>query len=914
MRPWLSERHELRGKVQPPKFRALRLEPLEDRHLLTVLIWDPHQSGGAKLGGAGTWTNGGAAVWYNPDTRANVVWNNANGDTAVFEGTAGTVAVDSGVSAGGIGFETSGYAIGGDAITLTANIDSGWANGEIRTNGATEVINAVLGGSVGLTKTGTGTLTLSAMSTYGGATAIQNGTLAIARGDDRLPTGTTVTLGDEQGDSGVLQLGDGTTSCSQSLADLYIDGDGSHNRVVGGGTATATLTLTAEDVDEYDGILGGPGTNQNNLALEMDGSGVLLLTEDNTYAGDTYLNDGATGAGDTYVNDDVTPTLDTDSAFGTGSIYLNGATFGGSGTVGNNIVVEDDSTIIAIDTLTLGGDISDPSGPVNLTLCNFHGTDCVLQLGGDNSGFTGTLTQSVDHNIAGYGSLTTELLKPSAGSSQANWDISDVLVSNIDPRVSTAPMIELGSLSGGGTLTNVVAKSTVTYQIGGNNQSSEFDGVAEDGDGDAAVALVKTGEAMLTLGGVNTYGGGTTVEAGILEAKNTGRLPHYTTSGSVVVSIGATLGVNVGVTGEWSASDISTLLSSVALTSGRALGIDTTDGNFTLANAISGSLGITKLGANTLTLTGMNSFTGGTKLIDGVLSVSGDDALAPGPITLSGGTLLDLTVEGTLTLDGSISGSGTIDCTGLNQNSVLKLAGDNSSFGGELDVSSGTVYFDSVSAGSALATWGLDGGVLANDVSGTPTIALGTLSGSGGTLNNAMTGSTVTYQIGGNNQSTEFDGVIEDGADTVALTEVGTGTQTLGGENTYTGGTTITQGTLRGSGSSFGTGSITLANLPGWGATLSSNGTLANAIVAAAGTESTVNAYLSPLTLTGGFSGTGWIIHTGAQLNLAGDNGSFQGTFWQTGDDSLVTCFTSVSAVQRHRELADRLRRPGKRH
>ena len=145
----------------------------------------------------------------------------------------------------------------------------------------------------------------------------------------------------------------------------------------------------------------------------------------------------------------------------------------------------------------------------------------------------------------------------------------------------------------------------------------------EDGDGDAAVALVKTGEAMLTLGGANTYGGSTTVKAGIFEAKSTGALSHYTTSGSVVVNNGATLAVNVGGAGEWSNADISTLLYSVALTSGRGLGIDTTDGNFTLTNTISGSLGITKLGANTLTLTGTNSLTGGTELIGGVLSVSG---------------------------------------------------------------------------------------------------------------------------------------------------------------------------------------------------------------------------------------------------------------------------------------------------
>ena len=124
--------YEKRGGVKP---HALRLEPLEDRNLLSVLLWDPQQSGGSNLGGAGTWTNGGAAIWYNPDTQTDVAWNSSNGDTAAFQGTAGTVTVDSsGVSAGGIEFDTSNYSVGGAPITLVQNNNSGWLDGEVRVN------------------------------------------------------------------------------------------------------------------------------------------------------------------------------------------------------------------------------------------------------------------------------------------------------------------------------------------------------------------------------------------------------------------------------------------------------------------------------------------------------------------------------------------------------------------------------------------------------------------------------------------------------------------------------------------------------------------------------------------------------------------------------------------------------------
>ncbi len=90
-------RREGRRSVPPLKRHSLLFEPLEDRHLLSVLYWDPQHTHTASAGGQGTWTNGGSADWYNG--QADVAWNNANGDTAVFQGTAATVAVNSAVTA-----------------------------------------------------------------------------------------------------------------------------------------------------------------------------------------------------------------------------------------------------------------------------------------------------------------------------------------------------------------------------------------------------------------------------------------------------------------------------------------------------------------------------------------------------------------------------------------------------------------------------------------------------------------------------------------------------------------------------------------------------------------------------------------------------------------------------------------------
>jgi autotransporter-associated beta strand protein/parallel beta-helix repeat protein len=865
-------RRQQRKSVPSLKRHALHFEPLEDRHLLSVLCWDPQHSGGANLGGSGTWTNGGStALWYNPATQTDVVWNNANGDTAVFQGAAGAVTVDSAVTASGIGFETAGYALSGGTITLTQNTNSGWTDGEIRGNAEfdtvadLDTIDAVLGGSVGLTKTGggvvlltgantysggtyvnegavgtmgsdtafgtgtiylnggtlaggqatlsnpivvdssssavapvgmltlagdisgsgriyctnipyngisddvlqlaghnggftgtfdqwedsdngtvttqfvspsagssqaawviesgtlannidanvsasptielgslagsgtlrnmvadsavtyqiggnnqstefdgiiadgadssgpvaltklgTGGLMLTGENTYSGATAVENGTLVVAYGDDRLPIGTVVTLGDDQGDSGVLQLGDGSTSYNQTLAGLYTSGDGSGNRVVGGGTNLATLTLNLDSGGGapilFEGILGGEGQNENSLALVKTGQDTLVLDGENTFGGGTTIDGGGLG------------TLGNDTAFGTGSIYLTGGTFGGTGTLANAIVVENDSTIVPLGTLTLAGDISG-SGTIYCNNISYPGiSENVLKLAGHNGGFTGTFDQ---WEYSDNGTITTQFVSPSADSSQAAWVIeSGVLANNIDPLVSASPTIALGSLSGSGTLSNMVANSAVTYQIGGNNQSTEFDGVIEDGaDGSGTVALTKLGTGTLILTGANAYSGDTFIEHGTLVvAGGDDRLPMGTT-----VTLGNAANDTSGILqlGDGTTSCNQTLAaltneagSQYDVTGNRVVGCGNGVATLTLnvaAGAVyefDGVLGGTGTGQNNLALTMMgpgteklgavNSYSSGTTLSAGVLQVWCSKALGSGSVTVTGGTLQNL--------------------------------------------------------------------------------------------------------------------------------------------------------------------------------------------------------------------------------------------------------------------------------
>ena len=171
---------------------------------------------------------------------------------------------------------------------------------------------------------------------------------------------------------------------------------------------------------------------------------------------------------------------------------------------------------------------------------------------------------------------------------------------------------------------------------------------------------------------------------------------------------------------------------------------------------------------------------------------------------------LTVNTQGNLTINGALSGSGTLASANANNTYQLFVGGNNSGFTGTfLPGAASPMLFTSSNAGSAgaIASLGVSGGnaYLEWDSSSSGTVQLGALTDGGYSSAilenyNANNGTTGTFQIGGLNTNTTFSGTIQNAAaagnSMVAITKVGSGSLTLKGVNTYSGGTTISGGTL----------------------------------------------------------------------------------------------------------------------
>ncbi|MCX6878881.1 MAG: autotransporter-associated beta strand repeat-containing protein [Verrucomicrobia bacterium] len=700
---------------------------------------------------------------------------------------------------------------GGSAATLTAG-----ASGTSTTFGG---VIADGGKAIALTKTGAGTLTLTGVNTYSGTTTIQNGTVSVANPGPggNLGTATSAVILGDASHQGILSY---TANADLTYTRGFeVNAGGGQMNITSSGK---TLTLsTGAVITTTTGAftLGGAGNVVVTSVISGSGgftkanTGTLLLGSVNTYAGDTTISSGTLQLGNVAAlpsgsgkgNLALSGTLDVNNL----SITLNGLS--GAGTItntGGSAV-----TLTAGDNNAAGnftGLLQDGSGTTSLTKI---GTG-VLRLGGVN-------TYSGDTTITGGTLQIDNAYAIASGPNKGNVSLGAGGTLDLNDFDMT-----LNGLSGGGLVTNNLGASVLA--VGATDRSATFSGNIRDGLVTGTIGLTKTGTGTLTLSGNNTFSGATTLAGGTLSMGSDTALSSHSTltienAGALDLN-GRVIAID-GLAGTGSITNNSA--TAVTLTTGASGGSGIFGG--TINDGTTGVIALTKTGVGTVTLSNINSYSGGTTVTGGLLAITSTGALGaipvtptPGNIVLngggisatntfeisanrgisvgpasgSGGGILDAAQNQTLTYNGIIanhglSGSGGLTKTGLG---TLTLGGVNT-YSGDTSVSAGALQIGNANAipsGSSKGNLALAGDTTL-DLNNT-SITVNGLSGTG-VVSNTKTG-TVTLSAGANNQTSTFDGLIEDGNGKTTLTKVGTGILTLSGTNEYTGKTIITEGKL----------------------------------------------------------------------------------------------------------------------
>ncbi|HAF4264707.1 TPA: AIDA autotransporter-like protein ShdA, partial [Salmonella enterica] len=684
------------------------------------LILDGEGTLGSSISGlnsvtsSGDWTLSGATMNLSGTTNS-ALW--VKSGTLILNGamTAKGATVDSGTTLQ-IGNSGTLGTFNGDIVdngTLTFNRSDAAAYG------------SVISGSGNVVKQGGGELTLSNNNSYSGGTTIAEGTLTATAGGalgsgnidnraylklDAASASDPFIVADLTTHSGAtVEIGAGSTLQANTLTQQ----DGS--TLTADLTATSGPAIRAKNVN-LDGTLNvASPASQEPIRSTDDLISLALIESDNAISGDF---DGITINGNA-MNPDAFITV-----------------------VGQKNV--NDTHYDLVETLTWYADRYNAA-------IDAHGTFNLADA--DDSFTVNTVLENVDANSGWNGQSLT---KTGAGTLILNAENTYTGGTTISEGTLVANNVE--ALGTG----NVTDNATLELNTGG-----DFDN-AISGSGQ----VVKSGDKTLTLSGANSYTGGTTISGGTLVATNVEAL------GSGDVTDNATLELNTGGTFDnvisgsgqvvKSGDEMLTLSGANSYTGGttisggtlvasnvEALGSGDVTDNATLElntggdfdNAISGSGQVVKSGDDALTLSGNNSYTGGTLISDGTLVASNVEALGSGDVTND--AVLELNTGGDF--DNAISGSGQVVKSG---DKTLTLSGANSYTGGTT-ISGGTLVASNVEA------------LGSGDITDNATLELNT----GGDFDNAISGSGQ---------------VVKSGDETL----------TLSGTNTYTGGTTISGGTL----------------------------------------------------------------------------------------------------------------------
>ena len=629
----------------------------------------------------------------------------------------------------------------------------------------------------------------------------------------------------------------------------------------------------------------GTLTNRNlisgNGSVVLNNTGNVYLLSSNAYSGGTVLS------GNLLVGNS--------NALGTGAISMPTAgivlgAVAGSTTLTNALAISNNvqfggTTAGNTGNLVLSGGVNLGGATRIITVKNTNTFAGTIANGGLVIIGGGTMTLSGSNTYAGTTTLSNSTLNinqayalgsntffvnggtlnNTSGAPVTNANNSAMVWSNNFAFTGSSSLnLGSGAVTLGNSLTVTASANTLT--VGG--------AIADGGNN---YALAKAGAGTLTLAGANTYGGGTIINGGLLKfmdpttiagsganvtlnsnatavagyAMDQAFLSRFATTSSGVVALAASsanpLDFNAAGLAGVGLGAVATNTFSGALTPfGSTYQLGGGGGTLVMPNnlALTGAgslLAFNNGSSGTLTLSGSNTFNGGTTLINGILVAGNDDALGTGPVTINALLGNQLQLGNGVTLTNAL----TINGGGISGQGIVYVPSGTGTYGGAITINGvqagGGDFGSSGSTAWLFVTGPITSSVpvtarSGNMVFSNPNSSYGTMAVNAGTVisgvNNALPvnanlilgiSAPSAFDLAGYNQtltglsnSVYASTVINSGANQSALTLnisgqstngvqvtgnvrlglTGAGTLTLITNNTYTGDTTIDAGTL----------------------------------------------------------------------------------------------------------------------
>lgn len=321
-----------------------------------------------------------------------------------------------------------------------------------------------IAGTGGLTKSGTGTLTINNVNSYSGSTRINSGKISVAslaNVGTPSPLGTGSLILGSAGTSGTLQYTGLTATTNRPIT---LEGSGGALEVTQAGT---TFTQT--------GIMSGAG------GFTKTGSGTMVIaTNQNSFTGDVSINGGVLTIPNGTGSGDATSAL-------------------GAKNSARSIIVNNNATLrFTINNVFGGGGMSQPQIP-----------NIVINQGGT---LDATRFNTVGNIILNGGTLTHASTDP-APTYEGYQFIGGITVGGTVPSSIATTNGKANHLLGGGSNTFDVANVT-----GNAGADLIVSAPISDGSGDyeGTGSVIKTGTGTMQISSVSTYTGTTNVNAGTL--------------------------------------------------------------------------------------------------------------------------------------------------------------------------------------------------------------------------------------------------------------------------------------------------------------------------------------------------------------------------------------------------------------